>query len=339
MAHDNAFPTGIAGLSGREPISALLTVSRKDPRNGAPIEKDRMHIQAAEMTQGEFFKKNGEGYKAPVHLPHPSFAAFNTAEPVRRRSIPAKLAHVTLAECFEYSRKCDKAPAWTNANGVRCPAIPAHPKKAPVCIGNGIEAKRWNGTEYVTIPCPGDQCMYAAHGPRNDYTKQPEKCPCGPAMRFIARFDFPPTVKKLPDGTETVVRLPSVPFKFASKAWNTTREFVGFFDAFKRTCAGFGVDYNDVPLFGMPIVLTLTERLNMDASPPSRFPVVSIQMGGDADLIAWIEYQLQKRQHLLTMAKAQTLPALTDRDQQAPEVLAADFEVVAGPTIAQPGQG
>lgn len=350
-------PSGIAGFEGREPIAAAVAMSVKDPRNGAPSKKDRFHIMTSDLTQKEYSKATGGTYKAPARDLHPSFAAFNNladprlleahpdlpadeiakrkaryaAELLQRRQIPARIAHVTAAECFELRLQTAKAKAWTNCNGVAVPAIPEHPKKGPVCIGNGEIANRWNGRDYERIPCPGEACLYSAKGPISSYTKQPEKAPCGPWMRFVARFDWPRTEGRAP--------LPNLVFKLTSSGWNTAKEFKGFFDAFERACRGFGVDPATVPLFEMPILITLAERRNMETSPPSVFPVASISMRGDIDLIAWIGGQLERGAHLRQLSAASPVIALTDRSQQSPEVLDADYQVIAAPPIAQPGQG
>lgn len=347
-------PSGIAGFEGREPIQATLSLSVKDERNGAPSQKDRLHIMTAALTQKEYQKNGGGTYKAPAREYHPSFASFNAAPPDKRRAIPARIGHITAAECFELRLQCAsmtpaqlRAGSWTNANGAQVRALPAHPQKGPSCIGNGQIANRWNGTEYERIPCPGETCIYSAKGPISSYTKQPEKSPCGPWMRFVGRFDWDPIAARdkdgapvlNADGSPKMVRFPNVVFKLTSMGWNTAKEFKGFFDAFDRACAGFGVDPLTVPLWGMPVTITLEQRRNMDTSPPSVFPVASIAMRGDIDLITWIGNQLEQGSHLRQLAARAPMIALTDRSQQAPEVLNADYEVVAPPTIAQPGQG
>lgn len=296
-------PRGIAGLVGREPIACVLTVGIKGP-SGAPTEKDRFHILETSSVQREYSKRDGGTYKSPSRDRHPLFAAFNGAPPERRRTVPARLAHVTVAEMFEYRRQCQSAPT-----------LAAHQKKAPACIGDGVVAKRWTGADYVTIPCPGEKCEFSQAGTKNG---KPTKPPCGPWMRFVARFDWPRT-----DGKG----LPNLPFKLTSGSWNTTREFLGFFDAFRAACRGFGVDPADVPLFGMPVQLSLSERTN--AEQQSRYPVVSVTMAGDADLIAWIGAQLERRQSIKQLAAAAPVLALTDAGSHTPEVIDGDYQTIS----------
>lgn len=313
-------PRGIAGLTGREPIGAALTVGIKGA-NGAPTEKDRFHILDASASEAEFQKRDGGTYKAPVRVPHPAFAVFNGAGPDRRRVVQARLAHARINDLFEYRLQCAKSAR-----------IPAHPGKAPVCQGDGRAARRWDGHQYLDIPCPGERCEFSQPGPP-DRSGRPSRPDCGPWMRFLARFDFPATARKLPDGTDQVVRLPAITFKLTSGSWNTVRNFLGFFDAFRAACAGFGVDPNAVPLFGLPVLLTLSEKTNSEAK--SRFPVVGIQVAGDADIISWIEHQMQRRQDLVRLATVQPL-ALTDSALQRPDVINADYETVSGPALSVP---
>lgn len=303
---DNA-PRGIAGLTGREPIGAALTIGIKGS-NGAPTEKDRFHILDATPGSKDFQTREGKTYSSPVRDPHPSFAVFNSAAIERRRVVPARLAHATIAEMFEYRRQAAKLPGHE------------HPKKAPSCIGDGMKAIRYmgNAQDYTDIVCPGDKCEFAVAGP-NDRNGRPTAPLCKPWMRFIARFDWAVT-----DGK----RLPNIPFKFTSGGWNNVRSFIGFFDAFRRACEGFGVEPDRVPLFGMPVLLTLTEKTNPETK--SRFPVVSIQTNGDVDVIAWIGEQLKRGDEIRRLSAVSPL-ALTDRALQSPEVLDADYEDIRGP--------
>lgn len=300
-------PQGIVGLVGREPIGAALTVGIKGA-NGAPTEKDRFHILDARSSDAQFSKRDGGTYSAPVRTPHPSFAAFNRADAARRTTINARLAHATIAELFEFRYSCQNAKD-----------LPAHPKKAPQCTGNGQRARRWDGQDFRDIACPGEQCQFRQPGPIG-FGGRPEKSPCGPWMRFLARFDFPVAA----DGRG----LPAVPFKFTSGSWNTVRNFVGFFDQFRRTCASFGVDPDTVPLFGFQVVITLTEQTNRETK--SRFPVVSIAAGGEADVIAWIGQQLSRGRELRQLATRPVL-ALTDGELHEAEVLHDDHTTISGP--------
>ena len=298
-------PNGIAGLVGREPISAALTIGCKGP-NGAPIDKDRFYILVNDVASKEYKKGNGDTYKSLGRELHPAFASFNSADPARRRNIPARLAHATIEELFAH-----RLQAASGAKG-----IPVHPKKAPVCRGNGQTAIRWDGKDFQPIVCPGDRCPYSQPGP-NDAKGKPTKPACGKFSQLIARFDFPIS----PDGK----KLPSLSFKFSSGSVITTVNFVGFFDRFMNACKGFGIDYRQIPLFGMPVSLSLSERTNPDFG--TRYPVVTLDSGGDADIISWIQSQLTRGESVRALAASAPL-ALADLSE---DELAADVVSVSGP--------
>ncbi len=293
-------PNGIAGLEGREPIGAALTIGIKGD-NGAPIQRDRFHILNANAVMKEYGKSGNGTYSAPMRELHAAFGSFNAADAAKRKTIPARLAHATVKEMFEYRRHA----------GSGCKGIPAHPKKAPVCLGDGINAIRWDGKEYQPIPCPNDKCPFAQPGTGVGG----KKAACGPFMRFLGRFDFDESKK-----------LPAIPFKFTSQAWNTAAYFLGFFEKFERDCRLLGVEPERVPLFGMPVLLTLSEKTNKDAG--TRYPVVSIQINGNADFITWIEMQMRRGAEVRQLASRAPL-ALSDMSDD--ETIAADVALVSGP--------
>jgi hypothetical protein len=298
-------PSGIATLTGRRRVPCTLTIGRKGP-NGAPIEKDRFHILTGDPEDRDFQKRDGGTYKAPMRDGHPEYEAFNKAGASYRRSIPIRLQHLTVPEMWEHRYGC--------ASGAK--GIPLHPAKAQVCKGNGVIADRWNGDGWSRIVCPGELCEYR-QSQGLDYQQKPTKPPCGPWMRLIARFDW----------TRDGKQLPNRPFKFTSGGWGTTSEFKGFFDEFERLCLGLGVNPLDVPIFGMPVRLTLVEKTNPKLK--SRYSVVSPTMDGDDDLVSWIGKQLSRRQEFRGLAMAAPLPALTDREQQEPMIIAADYENIS----------
>jgi hypothetical protein len=305
-------PRGIAGLRGREPIACAVTMGIKGP-SGHPVDKDRFWILDSTPTNAEFKKSNGETYKAPVRAKHPSFAIFNEAPASRRLSIPAVLAHATVAEMFD-----DRRQAY------RLPGI-SHPKKAPACIGNGVDAIRWtpDREDYMPIACPGERCPFTVAP--NDRTP----APCKPTTRLLARFNWP--VERITDpatGKVTERRLPNLPFKFISGGWNTAGAILGFFETFERNCRALGVDPLAVPLFGLPVLLTLTERTNPKSQ--SRFPTVSLQINGDADMLTWIEMQLRRREEVQALAvSGRPLLALTDPELNTPAELEADYSAIS----------
>lgn len=292
-------PSGIAGLVGREPIGAALSVGIKGP-SGAPTEKDRFHVLLPAAGVAQFKKRDGSTYSAQYREAHPSFVAFNTAQVERRTVVPARLAHARVEECWEYRLQAQVLP------GI------AHPRRAPACMGDGKRAQRWDpkAESYTDIPCPAERCPFS----RPPADGKPT--PCKPWMRFLARFDWPRV-----DGKG----LPNVPFRYASGSWNTVKNFLGFFESFRANCRNLGVDPDAVLLFGLPVALQLQERT--DPSAQHRFPVVSITVAGDGDLLAWILAQGERVQALRDVPRVLALTEIP------PESAGDDYDLVNAGSI------
>ena len=134
-------PQGIAGLKGREPVGAALTIGIKGA-NGAPTEKDRFHIV--------WPRENPAG----IRPHHPAFKRFNEAPVDKRTLVLGDLVHATRAECFEFSYRNQKSAGQ-----------PAHPNKVPFCVGNGDRARRYFGLDkegahdFRDIVCPGETML------------------------------------------------------------------------------------------------------------------------------------------------------------------------------------
>lgn len=143
-------PNGIAGLEGKEPIGAVLTVGKKDNR-GIPGERDRFYIVMPRMNNDE------------VRPLHPDFAPFNR---VKISTIRGNIQHATKPECFEYHLKNQVVKGQ-----------PTPPNQRPFCLGDGCKAIRWNGNDFVQINCPNDRCEY----------RQGAQKLCKPFARLIFR--------------------------------------------------------------------------------------------------------------------------------------------------------
>ena len=272
---------GIKDLVGREPIAAALAVGIKGP-SGAPTERDRFHILYPSAQLKQFGQRSGL-----VREPHPSFGPFNGAPAGNRQTVKARLAHATVEECWTYSLKAQVLPGIS------------HPKRAPACKGDGVKAERYDPREdvYHTIDCPHDRCQHRQAGDK--------PAACKPWMRFLARFDF--------IRTEDGRGLPNIAFKYESGSWNTVKAFLGFFESFARNCRNLGVEPADVPLFGLPVVLQLQEKT--DASQQRRFPVVTLAVSGDDDIIAWILMQRSRLDELRALpAPARIIDVQDDHD-------------------------
>ncbi len=271
-------PSGIPGLRPRQHPAVCVTVGTKG-KNGAPTDKERLYIKAADGDQVKFATKDGREYDALAKPEHPLFGEWHAGRVGSRVSIPIKLAHLAQGDAFKYHYK--GAPEM--------PGIPRHPRRGPGCYGNGQVAFRWDGKNYATCRCPAEQCQY----------RQGEKPPCKPFMWLGGRLAIP--------------GLPSLSFEFRSYSIHTIANVAGFFAQFAEACVGMSVDPARVPLWGLPGSLNLTQVTR----PGKRFPVVRLELGG-TDLFAWIESQLKRADEMRTLAAAQPLLVpLPDEEQEA----------------------
>ena len=285
-------PRGIAGLAGREPIGAAITIGVKHGEKGYPIEKDRWHIVAATATD-------------KVRLQHPLFTAFNELPAHARKVLRGNIVHASRDECFEFGLR-------NQQNG------PMHPQGRPFCVGDGVRAIRWMGKDaddFQEIPCPHDRCEFRQRPAGN------KPIPCKPAMRFLMRIDWTPELQAYV-ATKGKPPLPSMLVKYTSYSWNTVRNFIGLFDHVDNAARSLGI--RSWTLFGLPILLELHEKTNTERQ--SRFPVVRATTT-DLDPIQFFGEQRAALDRL-----GATPPiALTDESQRAPVLEAEDYAAISVP--------
>lgn len=232
---------GIAGLEGKDPVGAVLTIGTKGAK-GFPVDRDRFYIKVPDSS-------------GDVRAPHPAFTVFNTAEPEKRKSIRGVLVHAQADECFEWHRKAQKLP----------PPFRNH-SKMPACEGDGKQAKRLvmlegGKVEHQDIACPNELCQFAIAP--NERTPS---C-CKPWARFL----FQPVWQ--------TDKLLTPLMKLTTQSWNSIKAFVGFFDFIEKQARLCGVD--NPQLFGLPFEITLGQKSDAEhktAFPVLRItPLVIIQ--------------------------------------------------------------
>lgn len=210
----------IAGLQGKEPVGAVLTIGTKGP-SGAPTDRDRFYIKVPDSS-------------GDCRAPHPAFGVFNAAAPEHRRSIKGVLVHAGETECFEWHRKAQKLPRPF-----------ANHSKLPACTGDGKTALRLQMANDMVghreIPCPNELCEFAI-APN-------ERTP--PSCKPWARLLFQPVWS---DGS----KLPTPLMKFTTQSWHSIASLVGFFEYFREQARLCGVEH--AQLFGLPFELTLAEK-------------------------------------------------------------------------------
>ena len=179
-------PNGIAGLEGREPVGAVLTVGHKSPK-GNPTDTDRFYLVSPR-------EENGVRPGLPV------FSWFNGAHPDKRKTIRAALVHARRGDCFEYRLQNHVGP------------FGKHPNRRPFCVGDGVTAMRWMDKEdpdsFKQIECPHEKCPF-----RQEEQRKPPACKPFSRIFFHLRWGEG-TQKALASrrrpavGTRTAVQVP-----------------------------------------------------------------------------------------------------------------------------------
>lgn len=269
----------IKGLSGREPIGAVVSIGVKDKNKGFPTQTDRFHI----------VQPKAENNVRPLHS---AFASFNAAVPEKRQVIRGNLVHATMDECFEHHLKAQVLRK-------------AHPNKKPACVGNGIKATRWEGPgpdDFMEIKCLNELCEY----------RQTTPAKCKPFMRFLFRVRWQ-------DG----VNFPTPLVKFTSGAWNTTANFLGFWEYMEGTAKQLGL--TDYTLFGFPFILSLHRQTKPSAQ--QSFPVVTVSPEIDP-----VNFFMQQRSDIRQLSADVPAIALTDQSEQAVDAVFEDVESISVPS-------
>lgn len=232
---------GIAGLTPRESFGAALTIGRKHPQRGFPIEKDRFHIVLP------IEDANG------VRQPHPRYQGFNAAAPEHRRVVYGQFMHASITDSWTFNRRCQTVKGK-----------PSHPYRVPFCVGDGVKAVRYAGFvegdhRFDEIVCPGDRCEYAQPTQGRNGRKGPPLCkPWGKlAFRLWWREGSP---------------LQPVSCKFTTGSWHSISNIEGLFVKAGQLAAAMGLERWH--LIGFRFSLTLSEKTN--PREQSRFPVVSV---------------------------------------------------------------
>ena len=275
----------IKGLDGREPLGAALSVGHKGSR-GNPQETDQFFIVSP---------REGDDKRRPML---PAFDKFNRhPDKATRSKVLGNLVHASKGDCFEYNLR-----AQVNPKGQM------HPDRRPWCTGDGEKANRWIGPQaqdFRSIVCPNEQCEF-----RQSIENRPP--PCRPFMRLLFRLRWP-------DGNP----LPTPTVKYTSMGWLTITGAIGLFEALERAQHQIGV--RDCPLYGYPIMLTLSMRTQ--PSKNRRYPVVDIT--GEMDPVEWT---LHQQGRIKQLSSFEPQPALEDMRDDSD-----DWQLVNPGPVSVPG--
>jgi hypothetical protein len=232
--------TDIAGVEGREPIGAVLTVGTRASSNANPTDRDAFFIKSP--------KVNGQG----IRPNHPAFDRFNGAPKEARRSVTCVAVHARREE-------------WCTCGLINyaMPGVSA-PDGRPWCIGDGVEATRWDAqsSKHITIPCPHDRCQYRQE---TRDAKGRAKRDCKPITRVL----FQPVWKPGADGRPA---LPTPLMEFDTHSWFSTSNAIGMIQHVERQSEMLGVPRNMLSWYGFRFTMTLTDQ--KQASKGRNFPVV-----------------------------------------------------------------
>lgn len=267
-------PRGIGGdRFATEPVDAVLRVGKKSPR-GNPTETDRFFIADPIEVDG-------------VRPLHPSFAAYNQAEPDKRRLIRANLVHETAREAVDLARIAYRLTEFPSGT------------REPSCRGDGRTAERWIGGEKQVIKCPGDLCQFAQKGQCKVFLK----------VLFRPRWNDS--------------RWPAPLMKYTSRGEHMLSSLYGLFDHVAGVAHGLGLcpspeptqgmdvlDAGGVSVFGMPFSISLASKTNKRQR--TRFPVV--RFAPDGDLLQWLLGQREARRQLAEASPQALPPATVDTD-------------------------
>lgn len=283
---------GIEGVTGREPVGAVLTIGKKQASGGIdPTTTDRFWLVMPTM---------GSDGRRPEH---PEFATYNKAKPEHRQTIHGHLVHGEEGDCWHYNLKAQVLPGY-----------PAHPDKRPACVGDGENATRYDPegkhgpvTEdgFREIVCPNEAC---------EFRQGKGAKPCKPFGRLYFRTRW--KTDALP---ETLV-------KWTTGSWNSVRNLIGFFDHVREQATALGLE--SYSLYGLPFVLTLSRKTK--PSERQAFPVVSI--APECDLVAFFLQQRAQLRELGGPPEIKLLPvgARDPEETEAAEVYADHATITPG---------
>jgi len=231
---------GIEGLVGhgegrKQAIGAVITIGTRDKQKGFPTDKEKFHIK---KTQAITIQNGGRSFLYREH--DPDFWRFNQSDKLElRQAIRFHIVHPInlstgwdgIIDAFQF-----------NLKAYQIPRIPQHEKKFPTCVGNGIQATRWNGEEFLDIKCPNNLCQF-----RNGKQKF-----CKPYARFTFQLRWPEH--------EAWAILPTPLVKFETHSWyNIDKVLMPFFAGLHKQAEALGI--KDYSLYGLPGVLKLGKRV------------------------------------------------------------------------------
>lgn len=317
-------PTGLVGVSPKDPIGVHVTVGIKSATSGAPVLKDRFWFMTRNAATREF-RGAGRAYKALAREMDPSFVAWNemakgpsgdgkTRDP-RSAVIRGNIVHSNIADAVFWNRSAHRLPE----------PHPNPPSQYPACEGNGIWARRYSGIEhgrevFEEISCPNEECIFAQTGLCKVFASLLFQLRWSPSDPFESQF-------------------PRMLAHWSTRGIHSANNLLGLFEYVLGTdavmprdkdgqkpedwkaglAAEMGIE--EPSLFGMPFVMQVGEKTSLprEGREGRRFPVVTFSP--DGDLMDWLVHQRRQRE-LAGGSGRLALPAATSvRDPEYLEVI------------------
>ena len=276
---------GIDGLTGhgegrKQAIGAVVTIGTRHPEKGFPTDQGQFYIKKPQAITNQ----NG-GRSFLYREPDPDFWRFNQSDkPELRQTIRFHIVHpINLSNGWESIIDAFQF----NLKAYQIPGIKLHEKKFPTCVGNGIKATRWNGSEFMDIKCPNNLCQF-----RQGKTKT-----CKPYARFTFQIRWPEH--------EAWSVLPTPLVKFETHSWhNIDKVLMPFFAGLHKQAQALGL--NNYSLYGLPGVLKLGKRV---AGTGKVVPSISIATDFQNGMTLQ-GFLLNQRQQLIEATNDKILPSI-----------------------------
>jgi hypothetical protein len=226
---------GIQGLEGSgNSFGTVLTIGEKGPK-GNPTNTHQFFIKKPQAVTKQLGSRKGL-----VRENDPEFVQFNKSDRPELRSVMRfTIVHAvhmregwnSMVDAFQFQLFAQTLPK----------PHPSHPKAAPACSGDGVNAQRWDGEEYKDISCPNRLCEFQGGRPS----------PCKPKAQLSFQLRWPEH--------EAWSVLPTPSCLFRTHSWhNINKVIIPFFKDLHKQAMALG--FHDYNLYGLPCRMTLHKR-------------------------------------------------------------------------------
>lgn len=294
MAEPLARYDHIEGMEGKVPVGCQIAIGLKLANgNIQPGSNDRFYVKVAAADRPG---------KAGVRVLHPAFEAYNNAPKDRRQVMYGNFVHA------------EQSAAWTHqlmayVLGKRDGRDwPAHPRRKPSCVGDGVKATRYFGEhgedDFREIACPHHACPFY-----------------GTDCKAFGRVYFRPDWAAL-----GFPNLPPILARWETRSPQNVDAWVGFWKYIQEQAQAWGLP--GLSAYAIPFAMSIQRKTN--PAEKSNYPIISVSVNGD--LLRIIHAQ---RKAIQAAGGVLALPAFAgaeDDEENAPDALAESWaELSPGP--------